>query len=149
MTRDPGRHSTRLSVLFVAAILIPGCVLAYFSIQNARSQKELAEQRLLEEEERLATELRCMGNPGKGRQFRPVEVQPERFRSAAARTIRDIPIRRFLRMGDSSFSLLIRLMARSKNSQLDWLLNLEHSLGLRMERGSPSLLPRAETSNSG
>jgi signal transduction histidine kinase len=58
MTRDPGKHSTRLSVLFVAAILIPGCILAYFSIQNARSQKELAEKRLLEEEDRLATELR-------------------------------------------------------------------------------------------
>ncbi len=58
MARGPGRHSTRLSVLFVAAILIPGCILAWFSIQNARSQKELAEKRFLEEEERLAAELR-------------------------------------------------------------------------------------------
>jgi signal transduction histidine kinase len=57
MTRDLGRHSTKLSLLFVAAILIPGCVLAYFSIQNVGSQKELAEKRLLEEEERLATQL--------------------------------------------------------------------------------------------
>jgi len=57
MTRDLGRHSTKLSVLFVAAILIPGCFLAYFSIQNVGSQKELAEKRLLEEEERLATQL--------------------------------------------------------------------------------------------
>ncbi len=60
MARGPGRHSTRLSVLFVAAILIPGSILAWFSIQNARSQKELAEKRLLEEEERLAAELRAL-----------------------------------------------------------------------------------------
>ena len=57
MTRDAGRHSTKLSVLFVAAILIPGCVLAYFSIQNVSSQKELAEKKLLEEEKGLATEI--------------------------------------------------------------------------------------------
>ncbi len=59
MTRGPGRHSTRLSILFVAAILIPGCILAWFGIQNARSQQELAEKRLLEEEGRLATEVRA------------------------------------------------------------------------------------------
>jgi signal transduction histidine kinase len=57
MTRDAGRHSTKLSVLFVAAILIPGCVLAYFSVQNVGSQKELAEKKLLEEEKSLATEI--------------------------------------------------------------------------------------------
>jgi signal transduction histidine kinase len=57
MARKTGRSSTRLSALFVAAILIPGCVLAYFSIQNVRSQKELAEKRLQEEEERLAASL--------------------------------------------------------------------------------------------
>jgi signal transduction histidine kinase len=57
MTRNTGRSSTRLSALFVAAILIPGCFLAYFSIQNVRSQKELAEKRLLEEEQALAAEL--------------------------------------------------------------------------------------------
>jgi hypothetical protein len=57
MTRDAGRPSAKLSLLFVAAILVPGCVLGYFSIQNVGSQKELAEKRLLEEEERLATEL--------------------------------------------------------------------------------------------
>ena len=57
MARNTGRSSTRLSALFVAAILIPGCVLAYFSIQNVRSQKELAEKRLQEEEERLAASL--------------------------------------------------------------------------------------------
>lgn len=56
MARNTG-NSTRLSALFVAAILIPGCVLACFSIQNVGSQKELAEKRLQEEEERLAAEL--------------------------------------------------------------------------------------------
>src|SRR5512136_967562 len=57
MARNTGSSSTRLSALFVAAILIPGCALAYFSIQNVRSQKELAEKRLQEEEERLAASL--------------------------------------------------------------------------------------------
>ena len=57
MARDLGGNSTRLSALFVAAILIPGCFLAYFSIQNVGSQKDLAEKRLLEEEQGLAAEL--------------------------------------------------------------------------------------------
>jgi signal transduction histidine kinase len=57
MARDIGRNSTRLSALFVAAILIPGCFLAYFSIQNIGSQKELAEKRLQEEEQGLAADL--------------------------------------------------------------------------------------------
>lgn len=57
MARRTGRSSTRLSALLVAAILIPGCVLAWFSIQNVRSQKELAEKRLQEEEARLAASL--------------------------------------------------------------------------------------------
>ncbi len=57
MTHDLSRHNAKLSVLFVAAILIPGCFLAYFSIQNAGSQKELAENRLLAEEETLVAQL--------------------------------------------------------------------------------------------
>ena len=57
MARNIGRSSTRLSALFVAAVLIPGCFLAYFSIQNVSSQKELAEKRLQEEEQGLAAEL--------------------------------------------------------------------------------------------
>jgi len=57
MARNIGSSSTRLSALFVAAILVPGCFLAYFSIQNVSSQKELAEKRLQEEEERLAVSL--------------------------------------------------------------------------------------------
>jgi signal transduction histidine kinase len=57
MARDIGGNNARLSALFVAAILIPGCVLACFSIQNVGSQKELAGKRLQEEEEGLAAEL--------------------------------------------------------------------------------------------
>jgi len=57
MARNTGGGGTRLSALFVAAILIPGCVLAYFSVQNVGSQKELAEKRLQEEEQGLAAEL--------------------------------------------------------------------------------------------
>jgi len=55
--RHLGGNSTRLSALFVASILIPGCFLAYFSIQNVGSQRELAEKRLQEEEQELAAEL--------------------------------------------------------------------------------------------
>jgi signal transduction histidine kinase len=57
MNRNAGGPNTKLIALFVAAILVPGCVLAYFSIQNLGSQKELAERRLLEEEQSLATRL--------------------------------------------------------------------------------------------
>lgn len=57
MKRDAGRLSAKLIALFVAAILVPGCILAYFSIQNVGSQRELAEKRFLEEEESLATKL--------------------------------------------------------------------------------------------
>ena len=48
---------SKLSILFVFAILIPGCILAYFSIQNIASQKELTEKRLLEQQNERATEL--------------------------------------------------------------------------------------------
>jgi len=57
MARDLGGSSTRLSALFVAAILVPGCVLAWFSIQNISSQRDLAEKRLQEEEQQLAAQL--------------------------------------------------------------------------------------------
>jgi signal transduction histidine kinase len=57
MTRDPARRATRLSALFLAAILIPGGFLAYFSIRNIGSQKELAEKRLLDEEGILTEQL--------------------------------------------------------------------------------------------
>lgn len=55
--RDLGGNSARLSALFVAAILVPGCVLAWFSIQNVSSQRDLAEKRLQEEEQQLAAQL--------------------------------------------------------------------------------------------
>ena len=48
---------SKLSILFVFAILIPGTILTYFSIQNIASQKELTEKRLLEEQGELATVL--------------------------------------------------------------------------------------------
>ena len=57
MIHNPARHGTRLSVLFIAAILIPGGFLAYFSIRNIGSQKELAEKRLLDEEGILIEQL--------------------------------------------------------------------------------------------
>jgi signal transduction histidine kinase len=57
MNRNPTGHGTRLTILFIAAILIPGGFLAYFSIQNIGSQRELAEKRLLDEEGNLAVEL--------------------------------------------------------------------------------------------
>jgi tetratricopeptide (TPR) repeat protein len=57
MARNRTRHGTRLSVLFIAAILIPGGFLAYFSIRNIGSQKQLAEKRLLDEEGILAEKL--------------------------------------------------------------------------------------------
>lgn len=57
MIRNPTRHGTRLTVLFIAAILIPGGILAYFSIRNISNQKVLAEKRLLDEEGILAAKL--------------------------------------------------------------------------------------------
>ena len=57
MNRNSTGHGTRLTILFIAAILIPGGFLAYFSIQNIGSQRELAEKRLLDEEANLAVEL--------------------------------------------------------------------------------------------
>jgi signal transduction histidine kinase len=57
MNRNPTGHGSRLTVLFIAAILIPGGFLSYFSIRNIGSQRELAEKRLLDEEGNLAVEL--------------------------------------------------------------------------------------------
>ena len=48
---------SKFSILFIFAILIPGSVLTYFSIQNISSQRDLTEKRLLEEQNRLATDL--------------------------------------------------------------------------------------------
>jgi signal transduction histidine kinase len=57
MNRNPTGHGSRLTVLFIAAILIPGGFLSYFSIRNIGSQRELAEKRLLDEEANLVLEL--------------------------------------------------------------------------------------------
>ncbi len=48
---------SKLSILFIFAILIPGIILTYFSIQNITSQKELTEKRLLEEQNKIALKL--------------------------------------------------------------------------------------------
>jgi len=48
---------SKLSILFILAILIPGLVLSFFSIQNIASQKELTEKRLMEEQTRFASVL--------------------------------------------------------------------------------------------
>ncbi|MFQ5770239.1 MAG: hypothetical protein ACE5HX_06865, partial [bacterium] len=48
---------SKLSILFVISILVPGSILVYFSIQNIVSQKELTEKRLLKEQNELATDL--------------------------------------------------------------------------------------------
>ena len=48
---------SKLSILFIFAILIPGSVLTFFSVQNIASMKELKEKRLLENQSRLASEL--------------------------------------------------------------------------------------------
>jgi len=42
--------ASKLALLFIIAILIPGSVLTYFSIQNISSQQDLTENKLLEEQ---------------------------------------------------------------------------------------------------
>ena len=48
---------SKLSILFIAVILIPGLVLTYFSVQNIASMRDLTEKKLLEDENRLASEI--------------------------------------------------------------------------------------------
>ena len=48
---------SKFSILFIFAILIPGSVLTYFSIQNISSQRDLTEKRILEEQNQLALDL--------------------------------------------------------------------------------------------
>lgn len=48
---------TKLTLLFIIAILIPGSVLTYFSLQNISSQQDLTEKKLLEEQDRIARYL--------------------------------------------------------------------------------------------
>ncbi|UCG60738.1 MAG: GHKL domain-containing protein [Candidatus Zixiibacteriota bacterium] len=47
----------KLTLLFITAILIPGSVLTYFSIQNISSQQELTEKQLLEEQAHIGRYL--------------------------------------------------------------------------------------------
>jgi signal transduction histidine kinase len=48
---------SKLTILFLLTIFIPGLILSYFSIQNIANQKELTEKRLQEEQNQLATLL--------------------------------------------------------------------------------------------
>ena len=57
MAQRINKRISKLSILFVLSILIPGSILVYFSIQNIVSQKELTEKRLIEEENEIATDL--------------------------------------------------------------------------------------------
>ena len=45
---------SRLTIIFILAVTIPGSILSYLSIQNITNLKELTERRILEEEEDLA-----------------------------------------------------------------------------------------------
>jgi signal transduction histidine kinase len=53
----PKRLVSKLSILFILSILLPGLLLSYFSIQNINSQKELTEKRIIEEQNELAAQL--------------------------------------------------------------------------------------------
>jgi len=46
---------TRLSIIFILAIVLSGSVLTYFSINNISNQKELTEKRIIEEQRELYT----------------------------------------------------------------------------------------------
>ncbi|UCD64461.1 MAG: HAMP domain-containing histidine kinase [Candidatus Zixiibacteriota bacterium] len=48
---------SKLTLLFITAILIPGSVLTYFSIQNISSQQDLTEKQLLEEQAHIGRYL--------------------------------------------------------------------------------------------
>ncbi|HEX9973017.1 MAG TPA: ATP-binding protein, partial [bacterium] len=52
-----GKSISKLTIIFLSSILIPGFILAYFSIQTIANQKELTEKRLLEDQNEIATEL--------------------------------------------------------------------------------------------
>ena len=45
---------SRLTIIFILAVTIPGSILSYLSIQNITNLQELTERRILEEEEDLA-----------------------------------------------------------------------------------------------
>ena len=45
---------SRLTIIFILAVTIPGSILSYLSIRNITNLQELTERRILEEEEDLA-----------------------------------------------------------------------------------------------
>ena len=51
------KPATKLTSLFIIAILIPGSILTYFSIQNISNQQDLTEKKLLEEQESVSKYL--------------------------------------------------------------------------------------------
>lgn len=53
----PGKSISKLTIIFLSSILIPGFILAYFSIQTIANQKELTEKRLLEDQAEIAREM--------------------------------------------------------------------------------------------
>ena len=53
----PGRSISKLTIIFLSSILIPGFILAYFSIQTIANQKELIEKRLIEDQAEIAREI--------------------------------------------------------------------------------------------
>ncbi|MDZ7264424.1 MAG: ATP-binding protein [candidate division KSB1 bacterium] len=53
----PGQTISKLTIIFLSSILIPGLILVYFSIQTIANQKELTEKRLLEDQAEIAREL--------------------------------------------------------------------------------------------
>jgi predicted Holliday junction resolvase-like endonuclease len=57
MSFYPQRPVSKLSVLFIFAIILPGLILSYFSIQNIRNQKELTEKRIAEEQNKVAGQI--------------------------------------------------------------------------------------------
>ena len=48
------RSFSRLTIIFILAVTIPGSILTYLSIQNISNLKELTEKKVLEEEKILA-----------------------------------------------------------------------------------------------
>ncbi len=45
---------SRLTIIFILAVTIPGSILSYLSIQNITNFQELMERRVLEEQESMA-----------------------------------------------------------------------------------------------
>jgi signal transduction histidine kinase len=55
MTHLMAKGTFKLPLLFILFIFLPGLILSYFSLKNITNQKELTEQRLLEEQKQIAT----------------------------------------------------------------------------------------------